>query len=101
MDLKNLDYPALIALLGDIEKEIAAREAAEKENARRQIMDLARNYGLSIEEVLNPAKNVRKPVEAKYRNPENGQTWSGRGRKPSWITDLLAQGRTLEEFAVQ
>ncbi|MFZ4480562.1 MAG: H-NS family nucleoid-associated regulatory protein [Rhodoferax sp.] len=39
-------------------------------------------------------------VAAKYRGP-NGETWSGRGLTPRWLTALLAQGKTKEEFAIQ
>ncbi|WP_408475216.1 H-NS family nucleoid-associated regulatory protein [Paraburkholderia strydomiana] len=27
------------------------------------------------------------PAAPKYRNPETGETWSGRGRAPRWIKD--------------
>ena len=37
---------------------------------------------------------------AKYRNPETGETWSGRGRPARWITELEAKGRKRDEFAV-
>lgn len=40
-----------------------------------------------------------KTVAAKYRGP-NGETWSGRGLMPKWLSSLVAQGRTKEEFAL-
>lgn len=40
-----------------------------------------------------------KTVAAKYRGP-NGETWSGRGLMPKWLSVLVAQGRRKEEFAV-
>lgn len=37
----------------------------------------------------------------KYRSP-TGETWSGgRGRKPRWVTEALAAGKSLEEFEVK
>jgi DNA-binding protein H-NS len=39
------------------------------------------------------------PVAAKYRGP-NGEAWSGRGLSPKWLSALIAQGRTKEEFAI-
>jgi DNA-binding protein H-NS len=37
---------------------------------------------------------------AKYRGP-NGETWSGgRGRKPRWVTEALASGKKLDQFAI-
>lgn len=38
-------------------------------------------------------------VAAKYRGPQ-GETWSGRGLMPRWLSALIAQGRTREEFAI-
>jgi DNA-binding protein H-NS len=38
-------------------------------------------------------------VAAKYRGPE-GQTWSGRGLTPRWLTSLVEQGRSKEEFLI-
>jgi DNA-binding protein H-NS len=34
-------------------------------------------------------------VPVKYRDPESGATWSGRGRMPRWLTP-----ETLDQFAV-
>ena len=43
---------------------------------------------------------ARTVVAAKFRGP-NGETWSGRGLMPKWLTALVAQGRTKQEFAIQ
>lgn len=32
-------------------------------------------------------RRVFGPVEPKYRNPATGQTWSGRGRAPTWMVE--------------
>jgi len=47
-----------------------------------------------------PAKvtSRRQPAVA-YRDPESGQTWSGRGLKPKWLAAALASGKTLADFA--
>ncbi|MFO1294193.1 MAG: H-NS histone family protein [Rubrivivax sp.] len=39
-------------------------------------------------------------VAAKYRDA-SGNTWAGRGKRPVWLREALAAGRTLEEFAVK
>jgi DNA-binding protein H-NS len=38
-------------------------------------------------------------VAPKYRGP-NGETWSGRGLMPKWLSALVAQGRGKQEFAI-
>jgi DNA-binding protein H-NS len=45
---------------------------------------------------------VKKPttaVAAKYRGP-NGETWSGRGLTPKWLSSLIAQGGTKEQYLI-
>lgn len=39
-------------------------------------------------------------VAPKFSGP-NGETWSGRGLTPRWLSALLAQGRGKEEFAIK
>ena len=43
-----------------------------------------------------PEKTI---VAAKFRGP-NGETWSGRGLSPRWLTSLIAQGAKREDFAI-
>ncbi|MGJ7553045.1 H-NS family nucleoid-associated regulatory protein [Variovorax sp. RB2P76] len=38
---------------------------------------------------------------AKYRGP-TGETWSGgRGRKPRWVTEALAAGKSLTDYEIK
>lgn len=102
MDLSKLEFTALIALKADVEGEIKRREVEEKSKAKKQILELARSFGLSVEDVLN-SKNasVRKPVEAKYRHPDDSNlTWTGRGRKPAWVQAWIDSGKALEALAI-
>lgn len=39
-------------------------------------------------------------VPAKYHGP-NGESWSGRGLMPRWLSALVAQGQSREEFAIK
>ncbi|KRC69226.1 hypothetical protein ASE30_18535 [Achromobacter sp. Root83] len=42
----------------------------------------------------------RSVVAPKYRNPESGETWSGRGRAPRWLTSAEKAGRNRDDFRV-
>lgn len=38
----------------------------------------------------------------RFRNPgDPSQTWSGRGKRPRWVTDLLKTGMELNELRTQ
>jgi len=106
-DIKTLVQAANLEELREIEaivqKEIAARVKAESDEARRKILELANAYNLDVESILAgpAAKGTRKPVEAKYRHPENPElTWTGRGRAPVWVTELEATGVNRESFKI-
>lgn len=43
-----------------------------------------------------PKKEAAAPM---YRD-ETGRTWGGRGKRPQWLRDALAAGRTLAEFRI-
>jgi DNA-binding protein H-NS len=44
----------------------------------------------------------RRAVHPKYQNPDNPtDTWSGRGRKPKWIEDQLASGKSLDALVIR
>ena len=66
---------------------------------------MARRAKSKSRPVAKPRAKVAKTkapgsVAAKYRGP-NGESWTGRGLAPRWLSALIAQGRKKEEFAIQ
>lgn len=102
----------------------------EAEKLRRQemgevvgrIREAVLHYGLTAEDLglgtkaargaraaaMPAAKTRRKSSKAKtatgravkFRD-EAGRTWGGIGKRPQWLRDALAAGKTLQDFAVQ
>lgn len=103
-DLEELSLPELKKLQKDVEKAISTFEERKKAEARTELEAKAKELGFSLNQLLNdaPTKKKSAPIKPKYRNPENpDQTWSGRGRKPNWLADALAnKGTNLEDFAI-
>jgi DNA-binding protein H-NS len=105
INLGQFSTQELRDLARNVEAEIRARRAEDRKNALRGIKDLVASYGFTVDEVLGTGPRTRRrasvPAQGRYRNPENpNQTWVGRGRKPGWLVELLAQGKTLEELEV-
>ena len=46
------------------------------------------------------AKRASAPAAVKYRN-DSGGTWGGRGKRPDWLRAALAEGKSLDDFAVK
>jgi DNA-binding protein H-NS len=101
MELSKLSLKELLALKSDVEDAVKQLEHEEKSQAKKQIIDMAKKHGLNLEDVLAKVSTVRKPVEAKYHHPQHPElTWTGRGRKPVWVQELLASGKTLKDLAI-
>lgn len=102
IDLNAFSLPELKQLEKNVAKTITSFEDRRKAEARAKVDELARELGYSFEELAEAAPARKRAASSpKYRHPENaGITWSGRGRKPGWIRDALAAGKSLEDFAI-
>lgn len=103
VDLSKFSMEELQALAQDIEAEIIARREAERDRVLQQMRELAGSLGMTLEEVVRGEKGGRSTgsVPPKYRHPDNpGLTWTGRGKRPSWVNDWLASGKSLDDATV-
>jgi len=107
IDLSKLSVEELESLVKDAQAEITARREAERERVLGQMRELAASLGLTLEDVvkLERRKEVKgvaaASVQAKYRHPTNPSlTWTGRGKRPAWVAEALASGKSLEDLAV-
>ena len=78
-----------------------AEEARKKElhEAVDKVRQIMADYGLTIRDIAGNAPKIRAKVAVKYRSPK-GEEWSGRGRKPVWLTKALEEGKKIESFSV-
>ena len=106
---------ALIAQKEEIEQQI---EAAKREEAAASLVKMpefkaiarkVRELNLSPSEVAGlftapkkasaPRKAVT--VAARYRHPSDpGLTWSGRGRKPTWVLQWIESGKSMDDLRI-
>ena len=102
INLDALSLGELKQLEKSVGKAIASFQDRRKTEARAKVDELARELGYSFEDLADAGTpRKRTPSVAKYRHPENAEiTWSGRGRKPGWIRDALAAGKSLDAFAI-
>jgi DNA-binding protein H-NS len=85
-------YEELQAKIADLQAQAARVKEEEKEQAIGMARTMISAYGITARD-LGLDKTVKsktgpKPgnkVAAKYRDPQSGATWSGRGKTPRWI----------------
>lgn len=96
----------LLARRAELEREISEAQREEKTAAVAQVKSLMSQYGLSLADLgsrsalAGPRRGSMAKVPPKYRDPETGQTWSGRGLQPNWLKQALAGGKSLSDFAI-
>ncbi len=96
-----IEIQAKIAELEAQAAEIKSRELNEKISMIKETMVA---YGITVEQLQNkPAKvasaKSANPAQPKYTGP-NGESWSGRGLMPKWMSALVAEGHTKEEYLI-
>ena len=105
-DISNLSVEELKRLQQEAELLIASKKEQAIEDAYNEIVVIAENVGLSIEQILELGsskrkKGTRKAVEPRYRNLANtAETWTGRGKQPRWLVAQLEKGAKLEDFLI-
>ena len=99
----------LLAQKAALDKQIANFQREQRGEAIAQVRSLMSQYGLSLADIgSRPApapasvkiKKAPSKVAAKYRNTATGDTWSGRGLKPKWLSAALAGGATMADFTI-
>jgi DNA-binding protein H-NS len=106
VNLKNMDVDALLELRANVESMLAERGR----DLQRQLALLdggdvrrGRPAGRAAGRPDGRAGRVSAmrgvKVPPKYRGP-GGETWAGRGATPRWLSALLKEGHSVEEFLI-
>ncbi|KAG8152520.1 H-NS histone family protein [Burkholderia catarinensis] len=94
-------YKELKAKMDTLAEQTEAARIAELQAVVDDIRTKVAEYGLTEKDIFGGrrgragAKKATATVEAKYRDPKTGATWSGRGRAPAWIKDAKNRNRFL------
>lgn len=97
-----------------LQKQIEQLEQRNRKPAIASILRTMREFDITPEEITQafakgkPGRAAsprtatkRAPVPPKYRHPDSGMTWTGRGRTPIWLVNEEKAGRTREEFLIE
>lgn len=83
----------LLAQKEELERQIAAMRREERNDAIAEVKRLIAQYELQPSQLFSGAG--KGPLPPKYRDPETGRTWSGKGRVPHWL-----EGQNRDEFLI-
>ena len=122
---ENFEGASLQELLNartKLEGEIRARQSVERTKALAEIRQIMATHGLTVKDLgaaarrgssrgaaaegddSVPAKRPIAPpstkVRAKFRDPETGDSWTGRGMTPKWLRDHEEAGRPRAKYLI-
>jgi|TARA_A100001391_G_scaffold205456_1_gene206681 DNA-binding protein H-NS len=94
-----------------LQKQAEALKAKQRTPVIKDIVRKMREYDITPDEIIKTFSKTKetgkragnKPrgiVPAKYRNPQTGATWTGRGKAPRWISEAEAQGQSRDTFLI-
>lgn len=109
----NAPLDELLKAQEQLAAKIANLQRAERADDLGKARELVRKHGFTASELRcpvvpgvvavepqEPSESARRPVAPKYRNPETGDTWTGRGLKPKWVEAALAAGKSLDDLLI-
>jgi DNA-binding protein H-NS len=97
-DFESLSIDELWALREEIVAVLGAKMLAEKRVLEKRLSKLD---GQTQVDLTSKTRRPYPPVQPKYRNPNKPfETWSGRGRRPRWLTAQLRSGKRLDDFLI-
>lgn len=94
-------YAELQAEIAELKRQADTARSAEIAGAKAEIAQIMLSHGLTIADLgtnAGPAKakKASAPVAVKYKDPDSGATWTGRGRAPLWLS-----GKEKNDFLIK
>jgi DNA-binding protein H-NS len=93
--LKSMSIEMLMKLKSDVEETLAQKVSEQRHSLQQELSKLG-----GYTSGKKARGGTRGKVAPKYRDPETGATWAGRGLKPRWLTAGIKSGKSLEHFAI-
>jgi DNA-binding protein H-NS len=104
INLKSLSVAELKSLQDEIATELELRTKEERQKLIQEFRDKAKSLGVSLDELMSGQKGKARTggkVAAKYAHPsDRSLTWTGRGKKPRWVSEWLDSGKSLDDLKI-
>ena len=97
----------LLTRKAELERQIESLSREQRGSVLVEIRALMAHHGLTVADLAanRLVNGATKPLAQdrgatpKYRDPDSGGTWGGRGPRPKWLKTALDGGRKLEDFS--
>lgn len=106
LKLDKMELTELVRLRDELQLALSRKIEIERRELQAKLVEITKLQNSSKANGAAESRVVRKDrrhaargkkVAAKYRGP-NGETWTGRGLAPRWLSALEAKGKKRERF---
>jgi DNA-binding protein H-NS len=98
---ESMSLDELWTMREEIVEILVSRMNTEKVKLEKRLAELKSG---SVRESIGenrPERRLSPRIKPKYRNPQRPfETWSGRGRQPRWLSDLLKSGKEIDDLRI-
>src|SRR3977135_4245525 len=94
-NIENMSFAELAAMQARIERMKREKQSSERAAVKQKLMDIAKKHGFDMRDLFDGRRGKGK-VAVKYRE-KAGNTWTGRGRMPRWMTAATKGGKAKRE----
>jgi DNA-binding protein H-NS len=103
-NFSKMTVEALITARDTIDKLLTKRVPAARKELEKRLSALHGYFGADSRTASKAKADSRsklkgRKIAPKYRSKQ-GETWSGRGMKPRWLTAAIKGGAKLDDFAI-
>ena len=101
-ELDRMSFKDLQELELKIKKAKATVQDRSRTELREKLEGMAAAAGFKIGDLFGGRGGKGRKVAAKYANPDDpAETWTGRGRKPRWLSAKMKDGDKIEKFLIK
>jgi DNA-binding protein H-NS len=112
INLEKLSMDDLERLRQDVTDQIQKKREARREEFFSKVKEMAKEEGITASDIVGHFAGsaraaarrrmsaARAAIKPKFKDPESGRTWSGRGRRPKWVEAHLEGGGSLDDLKI-
>jgi DNA-binding protein H-NS len=95
--LASMSVEALFALRDDVSRILSEKA----QDLKQQLARLGGGEGGPVGNGRRRGASLKgRKVAPKYRDPDSGATWAGRGARPRWLQAAIKQGKKPDDFLI-
>jgi DNA-binding protein H-NS len=98
-------YKDIVQKISELQRQADELRASEQSAVIAEIKQKIVEYSLTADDLgfgakgAAASKKVGRKVPVRYRDSQ-GNTWTGRGKRPGWLVKALSSGKKVEDFLI-